>query len=106
MSTKRLYFSNEPSIKTSMFSRYASAYNGFSSHQSILYESKRFSLFNAVSLKDYGDVKMGKRRSHGFNEWGKCIFLSMKMVKYNERKSKRAKILASNNLILLINVLK
>ena len=74
MSTKRLYFSNEPSIKTSMFSRYASAYDGFSSHQSILYESKRFSLFNAVSLRDYGDVKMGKRRSHGFNEWGKMYF--------------------------------
>lgn len=74
MSTKRLYFSNEPKIKTSMFSRYATAYNGFSSHQSILYESKRFSLFNAVSLRDYGDVKMGKRRSHGFNEWGKMYF--------------------------------
>jgi len=74
MSTKRLYFSNSPKIETSFFSRYASAYNGISSHQSFLYESKKFSVFNAFSLKDYGDVKMGERRSHGYNNWGLMHF--------------------------------
>ena len=74
MSTKRLYFSNEPNIKTSYFSRYASAYNGISSHNSFLYESRKFAIFNAFSLKDYGDVKMGKRRSHDYNNWGLMHF--------------------------------
>lgn len=74
MSTKRLYFSNEPNIESSYFSRYASAYNGISSHNSFLYESRKFAVFNAFSLKDYGDVKMGKRRSHGYNNWGLMHF--------------------------------
>ena len=74
MSTKRLYFSNEPNIKSSYFTRYASAYNGFSSHNSFLYESRGFAVFNALSLKDYGDVKMGERRGHGYNNWGLVHF--------------------------------
>ncbi len=74
MSTKHLYFSNNPKTETSFFSRYASAYNGISSHQSFLYESKNFSVFNAFSLKDYGDVKMGERRGHGYNNWGLMHF--------------------------------
>ena len=74
MSTKRLYFSNEPNIKSSYFTRYASAYNGISSHNSFLYENKKFAVFNALSLKDYGDVKMGERRSHGYNNWGLMHF--------------------------------
>ncbi len=74
MSTKNIYFSDEPNIETSFFSRYASAYNGISSHQSFLYESKKFSVFNAISLKDYGDVKMGKNRRHGYDNWGLMHF--------------------------------
>ena len=74
MSTKRLYFSNEPNIKSSYFTRYASAYNGISSHNSFLYETKKFAVFNALSLKDYGDVKMGERRSHGYSNWGLMHF--------------------------------
>ena len=70
METKRLYFSNDPKIQTQFFSRYANAYNGFSSHQSLLYQSKKISLFNAISIKDYGDVQMGKNRSHGYSDWG------------------------------------
>ncbi len=74
MSTKRLYFSNDPNIETSYFSKYASAYNGISSHKSFLYESRKFSFFSALSLKDYGDVKMGERRSHGYDDWGLMHF--------------------------------
>jgi len=74
MSTKKLYFSDEPNIESSYFSRYASAYNGISSHKSFLYESRKFSFFNAISLKDYGDVKMGERRSHGYDDWGLMNF--------------------------------
>ena len=74
MLTKKLYFSNEPNIESSFFTRYASAYNGFSTHQSLLYESKKFSIFNAITLKDYGDVIMGRNRRHGYSDWGLMHF--------------------------------
>ena len=71
MKTKNLYFKNNPEFKTNFFTRYASGYNGFSSHFSFNYQSKRFSIFNGITSRDYGDLKMGENRTHGYENWGK-----------------------------------
>ena len=71
MKTKNLYFKNNPEFQTNFFTRYASGYNGFSSHFSFNYQSKRFSIFNGITSRDYGDLKMGRNRTHGYEDWGK-----------------------------------
>ena len=49
MLTKKLYFSNDPNIKTSFFTRYASAYNGFQ-HTNRFYMNLKNFLFLTQSL--------------------------------------------------------
>ena len=42
MKTKNLYFKNSPEFRTNFFTRYASGYNGFSSHYSSIISPKIF----------------------------------------------------------------
>lgn len=70
MKTKNIYFKNNPEFKTNFFTRYASGYNGFSTHFSFNYQSKKFSIFNGITSRDYGNVIMGQNRSHGYENWG------------------------------------
>lgn len=74
MKTKNLYFKNTPEFRTNYFTRYASGYNGFSSHFSFNYQSKKFSIFSGITSRDYGDVKMGRNRSHGYEDWGRIYY--------------------------------
>ena len=74
MKTKNLYFKNSPEFRTNFFTRYASGYNGFSSHYSLNYQSKKFSIFSGITSRDYGDVKMGKNRFHGYENWGRIYY--------------------------------
>ena len=74
MKTKNLYFKNSPEFRTNFFTRYASGYNGFSSHYSLNYQSKKFSIFSGITSRDYGDVKMGKNRYHGYENWGRIFY--------------------------------
>jgi len=74
MKTKSLYFKNNPEFKTNFFTRYASGYNGFTSHFSFDYQSKKFAIFNGITSRDYGDVVMGKNRSHDYNNWGNIYY--------------------------------
>ena len=67
----------------------------------ILFESKNFHCLMRFPSR-LRRCKNGKRRSHGFKEWGKMYFVNEDgEIVMNENPDVQ-KILASNNLILLI----
>lgn len=70
MSTKDLYFKSNNEWGGSMFSNYNSIYNGSSHNLSLSFESKNYSAISSFSFKNFGDLKMGSYRPHGYEDWG------------------------------------
>lgn len=69
--TKRPEFTKKPKFSHNYNTRYATANNGVNRHYGLEYTSSNFSLYTALSHSDYGDLKMGKVRPHGYEQWGK-----------------------------------
>lgn len=53
------------------FNRFNSASEEISHHINYNYGSKKWASFSAVTYKQFGDLRMGKKRKHGDNDWGK-----------------------------------
>lgn len=73
------YFTKTPEINTentfnsSIFSKYSSANNEKTIHFDAEASFKKWASFTAISYSDFGDLKMGKTRNHGFENWGKVF---------------------------------
>ena len=74
--TKTPEINSENIINTSVFSRYSSANNEKTMHLDVEASFKKWASFTAVSYSDFGDLKMGKSRNHGFDDWGKIFQFS------------------------------
>lgn len=64
------------SVKANAFLRYSSANNEVTNVVSTELSFKKWASFTSVSHSNFGDLRMGKKRSHGFNNWGKTPFYS------------------------------
>lgn len=53
------------------FNRFNSASEEISHHINYKYGSKKWASFSAVTYKQFGDLRMGKKRNHGDDDWGK-----------------------------------
>jgi len=83
--TKTPKLSEEAKVKTSVFSRFSSVNNESTSNVSVELSFKKWASFTSVSYSDFGDLKMGKNRSHGFDDWGKVSYFSENSAgNYNE----------------------
>ena len=71
LKTKRPKFTQTPEFKHAYMTRFASANNGISRHYDMQYTSSDFALFTSLSHSDFDDLRMGSRRSHGYEDWGK-----------------------------------
>jgi hemoglobin/transferrin/lactoferrin receptor protein len=71
LQTKRPKFSSQPEFKHSYRSRYASANKGISKHYDMQYTGSNFALFTSISNSSFDDLRMGKVRTHGYEQWGK-----------------------------------
>ncbi len=71
--TKTPEINTENTFDTSIFSRYSSANNEKAIHFDVETSFKKWASFTAVSYSDFGDLKMGKNRNHGFDDWGKIF---------------------------------
>lgn len=71
--TRTPKLSEKTSIKTGLFNRFSSSNNEVTTHTSIEISSKKWGSFTSFSFSDFGDLKMGKNRSHGFENWGKVF---------------------------------
>ena len=83
--TKTPKLSDKSQIKGSSFLRYSSVNNEITNTISAELQFKKWASFTSVSHSNFGDLKMGKNRSHGFDDWGKVFFYSDNLNgNYNE----------------------
>mgnify|MGYP000176614024 FL=1 len=71
--TKIPKLSEKLKVCTSFFNRFSSVNNEITTNASVEISTKKWGSFTSVSFSDFGDLKMGKNRSHGFDDWGKVF---------------------------------
>ncbi|MEX6626626.1 TonB-dependent receptor plug domain-containing protein [Tenacibaculum salmonis] len=74
--TKTPKLSNKNMITGSNFLRYSSINNEVTNSISAELQFKKWASLTSISHSSFGDLKMGKNRTHGFNDWGKVFFYS------------------------------
>jgi len=74
--TKTPKISQKTKVNSSFFNRYSSINNEITNNVSVEIGTKKWASFTSISYSDFGDLKMGKNRSHGFNNWGKVFLYS------------------------------
>ena len=70
LKTHELYFRDYNKWSGQFFSKYNSSHGGSSYHLSTSYESRNYASISGFSFKNFGDLRMGSYRPHGYNEWG------------------------------------
>jgi len=70
MKTKKLFFRNKKTISNGVRLNYSTINNGYKIHYFNSFEASKFSTITNVSIKSFGDLKMGGWRPHGYSEWG------------------------------------
>ena len=68
--------SEEAKVKTSFFNRYSGVNSEITTNASVALSFKKWASFTSVSYSNFGDLQMGKKRSHGFENWGKVFYFS------------------------------
>ena len=58
-------------VEGSVFSRYSTVNNEVTAQANLELSFKKWASFTSVSHSDFGDLRMGKTRNHGFDDWGK-----------------------------------
>ena len=71
--TKTPKISNKREVNTSLYSRYSSVNNEFTTEGNIELRNKKWASYTSISHSKFGDLKMGKNRTHGFEDWGKVF---------------------------------
>ena len=71
--TKKPRTSLKPEIKTNYFTQFSTVNNGSVSQIGVESRQKKWASYTSVAYSSFGDLKMGKKRSHGFNDWGKQV---------------------------------
>lgn len=71
--TKTPKLSENTKVTSNFFNRYSSINNEITNNASVEIGTKKWASFTSISYSDFGDLKMGKNRAHGFNDWGKVF---------------------------------
>ena len=71
--TKTPKLSENTKVTSNFFNRYSSINNEITNNASVEIGTKKWASFTSISYSDFGDLKIGKNRSHGFNDWGKVF---------------------------------
>ena len=81
--TKSPILKNSEKISSSFTSNFNSANNSVSNNFNTNYSSDNWGSITSVSISKYGDIKIGKKRNHGFSDWGLTpIFSENSRYKY------------------------
>lgn len=68
--TKTPKLSEKNSVKSELFSRYSSVNQEITNNVSAELNFEKWASYTNVSYSTFGDLQMGKNRSHGFKDWG------------------------------------
>jgi hemoglobin/transferrin/lactoferrin receptor protein len=74
--TRTPKLSEENTVKSSFFSRYSSVNQEVTTNVSAELSFAKWASFTSISYSNFGDLKIGKNRSHGFTDWGKVFYYS------------------------------
>jgi hemoglobin/transferrin/lactoferrin receptor protein len=69
--TKTPKISNNNEVNSSFYSRYSSVNNEFTTEGNVELRNKKWASYTSISHSKFGDLRMGKNRTHGFKDWGK-----------------------------------
>ena len=73
------YYTRKPktnetfNINSSFLTRYSTINDEKTIQGDIELQFKKIASFTSVSFSDFGDLRMGKKRSHGFEDWGRVL---------------------------------
>lgn len=83
--TKTPKLSENNEVKSQFFSRFSSINQEITTNVSAEVSFNNWASFTSISYSDFGELKAGKNRSHGFSEWGKVFYYSENVNgNYNE----------------------
>ena len=68
--TKNPQTSDKEEIKSGFFSRFGTVNQEVTTNVSAELRFKKWASFTSISYSSFGDLQMGKNRSHGFSDWG------------------------------------
>ncbi|WP_457618242.1 TonB-dependent receptor plug domain-containing protein [Lutibacter sp.] len=71
--TKTPKISSNKQINTSYYSRLSSVNSEFTNEANVEIRNKKWASYTSISYSKFGDLRMGKVRNHGFNNWGKVF---------------------------------
>mgnify|MGYP001223499133 FL=1 len=83
--TKTPKLSENNEVKSQFFSRFSSINQEITTNVSAEVSFNNWASFTSISYSDFGELKAGKNRSHGFSDWGKVFYYSENVNgNYNE----------------------
>lgn len=68
--TKTPKTADQETIKSGFFSRFGTVNQEVTTNVSAELRFKKWASYTSVSYSSFGDLQMGKKRSHGFSDWG------------------------------------
>lgn len=74
--TKTPKLSEENKVTSQLFSRYSSVNQEITTNVSAELSFKNWASFTSISYSDFGDLRAGKSRNHGFSDWSKVFYYS------------------------------
>jgi hemoglobin/transferrin/lactoferrin receptor protein len=74
--TKTPKLSEEDKVSSQLFSRFSTVNQEITTSVSAELSFSNWASFTSVSYSDFGDLKAGENRNHGFSNWGKVFYYS------------------------------
>ena len=89
--TKTPKLSEENDVKSQFFSRFSSVNHEITTNVSAEVSFSNWASFTSISYSEFGDLKTGSNRNHGFDDWGKVFYYSENLNgNYNENPTKNS----------------
>jgi len=89
--TKTPKLSQKNEVESQLFSRFSTVNQEVTTNVSAEVRKENWASLTSVSYSDFGDLKAGKNRSHGYNDWGRVFFFSENINgNYNENPTKNS----------------
>ncbi|QTD36612.1 TonB-dependent receptor [Polaribacter batillariae] len=74
--TKTPKLSENEEVISQLFSRFSTVNHEITTNVTAEIRKQKWASLTSISYSGFGDLKAGKRRSHGFKDWGKVFFYS------------------------------
>ncbi len=71
--TKTPKINDKKEVNTAIYTRYSSVNNEFTTEGNIELRNKKWASYTSVSYSKFGELKMGKKRNHNYEDWGKIF---------------------------------